>query len=44
MLWRFTKGHRKPDANTIARLHDLTDGRIPANGWGDEVEQAKAAS
>jgi hypothetical protein len=34
MLWRFTTGRGVPDADTIATLHDLSDGRIAANGWG----------
>ena len=33
MLWRFRTGRRAPDADTIAKLHNLSGGAIPANGW-----------
>ena len=36
MLWRFTTGRRKPDADRIALLHRLSDGKVAADGWGDE--------
>lgn len=34
MLWRYTTGRRAPDADTIAKLHRLSGGRIDAAGWG----------
>ena len=40
MLWRFTTGRGVPDADTIAILHDLSDGRVPANGWGRQQKTA----
>jgi hypothetical protein len=33
MLWRFRTGRRQPDAETIAKLHNLSNGRVAANGW-----------
>lgn len=35
MLWNFRTGRRKPDADGIAVLHKLTEGRIAAHGWQD---------
>jgi hypothetical protein len=40
-VWKYRTGRRKPDAETIARLERLSEGRVPANGWEDlSVEQA----
>lgn len=36
-LWRFRTGKGKPDANTIALLHRLSEGRVAADGWSDEA-------
>jgi len=43
-LWRYTTGRRAPDADTIAKLHRLSGGRIDAAGWGrDAVAPTEAA-
>jgi hypothetical protein len=40
-VWKYRTGRRKPDAETIARLERLSNGRVPANGWEDlSVAQA----
>jgi uncharacterized protein YegJ (DUF2314 family) len=36
MLWKYRTGRSKPDADTIALLHRLSDGRIAAHGWADD--------
>lgn len=33
MLWRFRSGRRLPDAQTIAKLHEVSGGLVPADGW-----------
>lgn len=32
-LSRYCRGHRRPDVDTAAALHDLSYGRVPAHGW-----------
>jgi hypothetical protein len=32
-LWRWASGRRKPSAAAIAQLHNLTKGRVRADGW-----------
>ena len=44
MLWRFVTGRRSPDADTIAKLHRLSGGRVPADGWGAEENEAPPRS
>lgn len=33
MLWRFRTGERVPNVETAGRLHALTGGIVPADGW-----------
>lgn len=35
-LHTYRKGKGKPDADGIAKLHRITGGRIPADGWEDD--------
>jgi hypothetical protein len=44
MLFRFATGRRSPSADTIARLHDLSQGLIPANGWATAKRRKSAAA
>lgn len=39
-LWRYRTGRRRPDAETIALLHRLSDGRIAAHGWATDSGEA----
>lgn len=32
-LWRYSTGRGKPDAEQIAKLHRVSDGKVAANGW-----------
>lgn len=32
-LWKWTRGRRKPDALSLTWLHDVTSGRVAAEGW-----------
>jgi hypothetical protein len=41
MLWRYRTGKGRPDANTIALLAQLSNGRIPATGWVDDEKPAE---
>jgi hypothetical protein len=38
VLWNFKTGRRKPDAVSAKLLEDVTEGRVPANGWATEAE------
>jgi hypothetical protein len=42
MLWRFRNGRRKPDANTAAKLHRLSGGRVDASGWTSDIATRRA--
>lgn len=47
VLWRYRTGRGKPDADTLAKIERITEGRVPANGWASidsSDESAKAAS
>lgn len=33
MLWRYSTGRSKPDADQIAKLHRASGGRVAADGW-----------
>jgi hypothetical protein len=37
-LHAYRTGKSKPDADTIAKLHRLSGGRVAADGWEDEAE------
>jgi hypothetical protein len=39
MLWRFAAGKRKPEAETLAKMHQLSGGRVAADGWTDEEDE-----
>lgn len=39
MLWKYTKGLRRPGAESSAKIDKASRGRVPAAGWG-KVEQA----
>lgn len=39
-LWRFATFRRRPDADTIALLHRLTNGVVDAAGWGLDSQAA----
>lgn len=50
-LWRYATGRGKPDAELVAKIHRVTDGAVPADGWetieeigGDESEPEEKAS
>ena len=32
-LWKYATGLRKPDAEGVARLHRISDGKVAADGW-----------
>jgi hypothetical protein len=38
-LWNYRTGRRKPDADTIGKLHEASNGRIPAEGWRDDEDE-----
>ena len=40
-LWRYRKGTRKPDADGVALLERLSCGKVPANGWEDDLSSAE---
>lgn len=42
-LWRYRHGKGKPSAETAAKLEQLSNGRVPANGWVDVEENGSAA-
>ena len=33
LLWAYVKGKKVPSGHTIGRLHELSEGRVPADGW-----------
>ena len=38
--WKWTRGRRKPDAVSLTWLHDITDGRVAADGWLTACERS----
>ena len=45
MLWRFRTGHGAPELQTARRLHQLTNGRVPIDGWvADDTSASLAAT
>jgi len=32
-LWRYATGRGKPDAEQVAKLHRVSEGRVAADGW-----------
>jgi hypothetical protein len=43
MLWRYRNDKGKPSAETAAKLEQLSNGLVPANGWRDVDEDGDAA-
>lgn len=37
--WKWISGRRKPDAASLTWMHDVSDGRIAADGWLTQSER-----
>ena len=38
MLWRYSAGRGRPDAERIAMIDAATDGEVAANGWFETLD------
>jgi len=41
-LWNYRTGRQKPDADGVSKLHRLTKGGVPGDGWEDLPGDAPA--
>lgn len=42
--WKWTAGRRKPDAASLTWLHDVTAGRVAADGWLTDAERGRTTT